>query len=293
MVNGNDNSDAWVEYIMVIALTINWIMNTAIFFLSTGRCGTQWIAANLLAVCKESAVVEHEPLHDRYYPRLMRKGLEQTGNATEIIAHCDRIEEVLKHQSYIECGWPVWGAIPYLLQRFEGRIRIVHLVRHPIPVACSWVSHRAFCPPLIPGFPGFREKVLASPFDEATAFRIFCDRWEGMNPFEKSMFFWLEVNALGLKLEQTCTAPWLRVRFEDLFNGNVLQDLAGFLKLPSPVSFTQERENSRDAYHYVCDNWWNPQDIQKYPEFIELALRLGYDPLDFDEAKLRRRYLPF
>lgn len=50
---------------------------------------------------------------------------------------------------------------------------------------------------------------------------------------------------------------------------------------------------SQDEYRYVCDSWWNLQDIQKHPEIMEVAARLGYDPLDFDEQKLRRRYSPF
>ncbi len=268
-------------------------MNTATFILSTGRCGTQWIAANLTAACNGSAVIEHEPLHDRYYPRAMLAGNdpEKTGNAAEVHAHCDRIEAILKEKSYIECGWPAWGAIPYLLQRFAGRIKIVHLVRHPLPVACSWVSHRAFCPPIIQGLPGFREKILASPFDEGTAFSQCRDKWGGMNPFEKTLFFWSEVNALGLRLEAGSDVPWLRIRFEDLFCGNALKQLTDFLGLAAPDAMALSK--SQDEYRYVCDSWWNPRDIQKHPDVMEVAERLGYDPLDFDEQKLRGRYFPF
>lgn len=268
-------------------------MNTATFILSTGRCGTQWIAANLAAACNGLAVIEHEPLHDRYYPRAMLAGNdpEQTGNAPEIFAHCDRIEAILDQKSYIECGWPAWGAIPYLMQRFKGRIKIVHLVRHPVSVACSWVSHRAFCPPIIPGLPGFREKILASPFDEGTIFSQYRDKWDGMNPFEKALFFWSEVNALGLKLEAAARVPWLRIRFEDLFQGDALSQLAGFLGIVAPDSAALSK--SEDEYRYVCDSWWNPQDIQKHPEIMGVAARLGYDLLDFDEQKLRRRYFPY
>lgn len=269
-------------------------MNTATFFLSTGRCGTQWIAANLIAAGEESAVVEHEPLHERYYPRLMHGGhdLEKTGNATEIISHCEKIEEILKDKSYIECGWPTWGAVPYLLKRFEGRIKIVHLVRHPLPVACSWVSHRAFCPPLIPGLP-FQEKILASPFDEGTAFPQYRERWDSMNSFEKALFFWAEVNTLGLKLEKTSNTPWLRIRFEDLFHGNALSDLIDFLKFTAPENMGEAFGNTKDDFHYLCDAWWNPLDIQKHLEVMNVATRLGYNSLDFDEEKLRSRYYPF
>lgn len=269
-------------------------MNTATFFLSTGRCGTQWIAANLLAAGVENAVIEHEPLHDRYYPRLMRgsNDPEKTGNATEILSHCEKIEEILKDKSYIECGWPAWGAVPYLLKRFEGRINIVHLVRHPLPVACSWVSHRAFCPPLLPGLP-FHEKILASPFDQGTVLSQYCERWDGMHPFEKVLFFWSEVNTLGLKLEQATNAPWLRIRFEDLFYGTALPDLMDFLKFTVPENREEAIKKTKDDFHYLCDVWWNPQDIQKYPEIMKVATRLRYNSLDFDEKRLRKRYYPF
>lgn len=269
-------------------------MNTAIFILSTGRCGTQWIAANLNAAYGAFAVVEHEPLHDRYYPRLMLAGgsPESTGNAAEILAHCERIEKILEEKHYVECGWPAWGAMPYLLKRFEGRVKIVHLVRHPLPVACSWVSHRAYCPPLVPGYPGFREKILASPLDRGSAFPRYATNWEYMSPYEKSLFFWLEVNALGLRLEKEGQAPWLRIRFEDLFGGNALQALIAFLNFPVRQDAGIALDQARDEFHHLCDSWWNPQDIQKHPEIMDVAAWLGYDPLDFDEHKLRNRYFP-
>jgi len=103
-----------------------------------------------------------------------------------------KFEEILKEKSYIECGWPAWGAIPYLIERFKGRIKIVHLIRNPIPVAYSWLSHGAFCPPLIQGIPFFKEKILASPYDEGSSFPGYRDKWKEMNPFEKSLFFGLK-----------------------------------------------------------------------------------------------------
>ncbi len=269
-------------------------MNTATFFLSTGRCGTQWLAEYLNHICKENTVIEHEPLHDRYYPRIMlgSRDLEAVGNAAEIISHCSRIEETLKTTSYIECGWPTWGAIPYLLKRFEGRIKIVQLVRHPIPVACSWVSHRAFCPPLIPEY-SFQEKILASPFDQGSSFPQYREKWHTMNPFEKSLFFWAEVNNLGLKLDKETDTPWLQARFEDLFHGNALPDLMSFLGLTMPENREEALKKTKDNFHYLCDSWWNPLDIQKYPEIMKIATQLGYDPLTIDEEKLRSRYYPF
>ena len=68
-----------------------------------------------------------------------------------------------------------------------------------------------------------------------------------------------------------------------------------------PISSVMGRRDSldstldvnKDEFHHVCDSWWNPQDIQNHPDVLEVAKRLGYDPLDFDEQKLRRRYFPY
>src|SRR4051795_10208585 len=141
-------------------------MSEALFVLSTGRCGTQWLASLFERGGGDRADVRHEPLGSDYAARQMlaagdpaRLGSELAG---PILAHIEEIERVLETSSYIECGHPAWSTVPYLIRRFPGRIRIVHLVRHPIPTAWSWVTQLAYCPPMAPHFP---EKVLLSPFD--------------------------------------------------------------------------------------------------------------------------------
>ena len=44
-------------------------MHQATFVLSTGRCGTQWLAEALGRVFEGRLRVEHEPLHLGYLPR--------------------------------------------------------------------------------------------------------------------------------------------------------------------------------------------------------------------------------
>lgn len=46
-------------------------MRHATFVLSTGRCGTQWLAQALGAAMGNRIRVEHEPLHNDYAPRRM------------------------------------------------------------------------------------------------------------------------------------------------------------------------------------------------------------------------------
>jgi len=48
---------------------------------------------------------------------------------------------------------------------------------------------------------------------------------------------------------------------------------------------------NQDEFQFVCNNWWSPHDIKRHPEIIQLAEHLGYSPLNFDEEKLRKRYL--
>jgi hypothetical protein len=69
--------------------------------------------------------------------------------------------------------------------------------------------------------------------------------------------------------------------------------LQKFLELPPQKNGEEKVGEVIDKFQSLCVFWWNPRDIQKYPEFMKMAVRFGYDPLDFDEEKLRRRYVPY
>jgi hypothetical protein len=45
-----------------------------------------------------------------------------------------------------------------------------------------------------------------------------------------------------------------------------------------------------DKFHFLA-NPCDPRLIVRHPEVMDVARAVGYDPLDFDEAELRRRYL--
>lgn len=231
----------------------------------------------------------HEPLGDRYAARrfLGAGSPEQLpANArAHVDTHLDMIDEVLETRTYIECGHPSWSAIPFLVRRFTGRVRVVHLVRHPVPTAWSWVTHQAYCPPLAPHL---AEKILVSPFDEGVAFPAVADRWAQMSPYEKALYYWAEVNELALRLEAANAAPWHRVRFEELFRLETLERITRFAgidaatpaRLPGPV----------DEFRYLAAHWSDPRAIERHPEVCAVSRALGYDPLAFDEAAVRVRY---
>jgi len=260
----------------------------ATFILSTGRCGTQWLAHVLASALGERAEVRHEPLGDDYAPREMLGAGDDPASvdpelASFIDQHADDIERVLESRDYLECGHPLWSTLPYLLRRFAGRARVIHLVRHPVPTAISWLTHSAYIKPFATHIP---EKVLLSPFDDGVHFVSYRERWATMTPYEKALFYWLEVNAFGVRLEAEGKAPWLRVRFEDLVRGD---GLARVLAFANAEAREVDRPGMVDQFRYICDTC-DPSLIAQHPDVMELARTLGYDPLGFDIDKLRSRY---
>ncbi len=262
-------------------------MNTATFFISTGRCGTQWIARTLTELFPGALRVEHEPLHNRYQPRTLLAA-DATLESPDVQSHLRQIEQTLETCSYVEVGHPNWSAIPHLLDYFQGRVRIVHLTRHPIPTSYSWVTHGAYQPPLLPHLP---EKILLSPFDAGVQFPEYQQNWAQLSPFEKSLYYWSEVQALALELQGHTSVPWLQLRFEDLFNGDGFYRLLEFLDLPAPTTAFANTKKIIDQYHYLTTA---PQDwraITNHPHAIQLAQALKYNLEQIDDQALKRRYL--
>lgn len=266
-------------------------MNCATFILSTGRCGTQWLADVLAAALRERAVVAHEPVGNDYAPREMLGAGDDPARvdpelASFIDEHVDAIERILAERDYVECGHPLWSALPYLLRRFAGRARVVHLVRHPVPTALSWLTHTAYTEPFAKHTP---VKVLLSPFDEGVHFTGYRERWDALTPYEKALFYWAEVNDFGLRLEAKAEAPWLRVKFEELVRGDALARVLAFVGVDASDA---PLPGMVDQFRYITDAWADPRLIEQHPEVMRVARDLGYDPLAFDADKLRQRYTP-
>ncbi|NNF00920.1 MAG: hypothetical protein HKN25_18030 [Pyrinomonadaceae bacterium] len=206
-----------------------------------------------------------------------------------VSAHLENIEEHLETKSYIECGHPNWAWMPYLVNRFRGRIRIIHLTRHPVPTSYSWLTHGAFQAPILPHIP---PKILLTPFDDGIRFEEYQPNWDKLSAFEKCLFYWSEVNAFACELESGCDIPWLRLRSEDLFEGGGLAQLLDFLDLPENEELAGQRRKVVDKFRYVAVEWADWRIINEHPQTVEIAARLGYDLEDIDDAALRRRYLP-
>ena len=179
--------------------------------------------------------------------------------------------------------------MPFFADRFRGRVRIIHLTRHPVPSCYSWLTHGAFQTPLLPHI---QPKILLTPFDEGIRFREYQATWDGLSPFEKCLFYWSEVHAFAIDLRSRLDTPWLTLRYEDLFYGDGLARLLEFLDLPRRPSILGQRSEVVDAFRYLSPVWDDWRIIKEHPRAMAIAQELGYDLEEIDEVALRSRYLP-
>lgn len=252
-------------------------MHKATFFLSTGRCGTQWLATHLAAAFGDRALVVHEPLQTEYQPRRMLaavSGNPEIHPSPQAEAHIAKIARSLDERPYVECGHPCWSSLPWIAQRLRDHLRIVHLVRSPADTAASWVSRGAHIPPILPHC---RERELISPFDEGSTFGEYRERWANMLPYEKCLIYWSEVNALGLRLEGRFPNAWLRLRYEDLFRGDGAIRLLEFLGLEPDPDFLSAREIREDQHRWVPESICDERLIENHPRVREIARVFGYE----------------
>ncbi len=263
---------------------------TATFVLSTGRCGTQWLSKNLGAHYADLLATTHEPHHREYLPR-RTLGIADPARWPSIALverHLVTIEADLATRSYIECGWPCYGLLPYLARRLAGRMRVIHLLRHPVPTAASMVTHLYYHERP----DGMTEKALLTPGDAGVAMPDYAARWPAMSRFEKCLYFWGEINRLGLTWERELDVPWLRVRSEDLFGGDGLDRVLDFLGMPRREPIYAARRERTDAYVMgtLVKLDAESRSIRDHPRILEIAREVGYDALAIDTQGLKARY---
>jgi hypothetical protein len=262
----------------------------AVFVLSTGRCGTQWLCDALASAYGDDVAVTHEPLLAAYQPRRFLRGsaerLRQLGDIPKVAEHIAHIRHQLRDRPYIETGWPHFAALPWLHEALDGRLRIVHLIRHPVATALSLATHDVYRRndwiadgALRPGDTGCLQTHLAA-------------RWPTMSGYERCLFWWGEIHRYAIDLKrQRPDLPWLSLRFEDLFGADPepLQDLVRFCGLPSRLELQRLRGCRIDRYRKKSP----PQDwrtIERYPLVMALMQQFGYSLSEIDDDALSSRY---
>lgn len=263
------------------------------FFIATARSGTQWIA-DRLSLHPGLLHVEHEPLRYAYDSRHCLRNpdmMRQVVARPEVSAHFDRIDGINEQGvSYVEVGFPPYAMAPALRERFGERLRLVHLVRDPVRVAASLVTHRWY---VEEERPHLMRRMGLTPFDAGATFTHYAESWDAMTAYEKGLFLWAEVHAFGYEQEvESAEARFRRFRLEDLVSDPlVLRQLQAFLGLPGhDASDLVSLRNVADRYRRKTSVNIPWKSINEYPEIVELALELGYDSTKLDVDSLEARY---
>jgi hypothetical protein len=259
--------------------------------LSTGRCGTQWLARNL-GELEPGLWVQHEPIGPLYAPRRHFRRYadpERVFDEPAVRRHLDGV--LASKRTYVECGWPLFPALPWLATAVPERLRVIHLSRHPVPTALSHMSHSSWADS--PRNDEFTRVATLGPSDPRVFQPGYARRWGGLTPFEKCLFWWTEVHLFGLEFAERFPAvPFVRVRAEEMLAGDP-HALASILELvgAGDVERLRARVGERvDSWSHHTDRELDPGLVAQHPRTVATALRLGYDALIYDAEALRARY---
>ncbi|MEX2393020.1 MAG: class I SAM-dependent methyltransferase [Actinomycetota bacterium] len=266
-----------------------------VLFLSTGRCGTQWLVRSLRKVYDGVAVVMHEPLQSRYRSREFFRRFDATrdlANDQVVRNHLSKVAELSAERPYVETGWPMYGAIPTFIETFGGRVKVVHLTRHPVPTSLSVMSTVYDW-----GADGWNDidwqrLDLLDPSCPGATLASYAASWGQMSPYAQCLYWWTEIQLHGFELEQRYVdVPMLRVRAEDLLGSDSepLSELVEYLHLPLREELLSRRRDRIDAYGVQVPFPVEHGEIHSYPSTVEVAERLGYDVSDVDRYRHRAR----
>ncbi len=258
---------------------------SAYFVLSTGRCGTQWLT-ELLRQQLPQARIEHEPLHFKYRPDVNSATLPLQQNAELLLQHLQQIQQQLTTGlPYIETGFPCWRHLRWFRQQLNEPVKILHLHREPLATVGSLLKLNAFVPPLFDYLP---LKNFYLPDASQDHFNMVQALWPQLQPAEKNLCYWLELQAYALQLQQEWpSCDWLTLSFKQLFSSEGLPKIQQFFAVPSseaaavnPTAIDQFGISMLTAaleFPHLSQHqtWWQQANI--------LIEQLGYAPLPFGD----------
>jgi hypothetical protein len=260
-------------------------------FLSTGRCGTQWLASGF-ASYHPDLEVEHEPIGVLYRPRRYFRRYEHPEAVLAERAVRDHFARIQAGpRPYVETGWPLFAALPLLAARFPDRLRVVHVTRDPVRCALSLLSHQSYAGSRLRS-PVARWGTLG-PKDRNVFHPEYASRWRKLSPYEKCLFFWTELGLYGLEFpERFPNIPFLRLKSEDLLAGDrdALEELLRFLDLTWSDGWLKHAGHSIDNWHFHTDEEMAPNEVLRHPATLQVADEFGYALDRLNGDALRARY---
>lgn len=265
---------------------------SAVFFVSTGRCGTQWFAHSLGKHFSDQLVASHEPFQIDYQPRRLFRAYHNGQRDVlpeHLEAHFDDICRTIEQRHYVEAGWTSYGALPTFLERFQGRVKVVHLVRHPVRVAASLITHNVY------RRGRWSDAVAITPDDDGVSQpELAGASWAAMSDFEKCLFWWTELNGHALRLRESfADTPWLSLSYEDVFGEQsepALRRLLDFLELKPQREFFLSVRRTHDNFQKRTAATFDIDSLDNYPETLAVMDQLGYQADEVQVNELEQRY---
>jgi hypothetical protein len=260
---------------------------TALFVVSTGRTGTQFLA-DLFGRLGARASHEPGPKWLRLVSNAHVAGRLSSERAARLVGHVRRNEvEQAGAPPWVESSCLVYGLVDPLLAGFPDA-HVVQVVRDPrsyVRSAMGWGAYRAGGRPLnvVP----FR-RLAPSQFRPRSVRRRL--QWAGESQFERLCWAWAAMNR-SMREQGSGSSRFSVVRYEDLFDpersGPTLHSLcalAGFEADDATLSRLAERRINAGTRTPEIPEWsrWTPAERRRLVrECADEAARYGYD-LDGD-----------
>ncbi len=261
-------------------------MNTAVFSINTGRCGTHWITDVINTHYSDKYTANHEGLSSKYIPNIFYRIDNPYAqlNKPEIRTHINNIRDILKTTNYLEPGYTSYSMLPVFIEQLSDshKVKMIHIIRHPV----DWVVSA-----MTQGFYNSENMIQKTTLLNPQYNLIYADKyrskWNDFIPAEKLAWHWLELNTYAEELKEKYSVEWLTIRMEDLFkDSSTLTDLLSFLGLPnSPEVFklTNKTIAGRDR---VCSQKQKEVNLSAilFPEILDLIDKYNYD-IDLEDPK--------
>lgn len=253
-----------------------------IFVLSTGRVGTQTVAA--LANLSPLLFAYHEPA-----PFLQGLSKQAYLHGKDEVATKILVEAVSSARTelwgysqsngrgYIETSPQVTFLAP-IIMRLLPKAKFIHLVRDPIAVIRSGMKRKWYA-----GHISDATRIVPSSISRYSA------PWQTYTPFQKNIWLWAETNrwirnfCLTLPSNQTMT-----IQSEDLFSGeaNTINTFYAFINSPLPPKKYCDKVLRKRLNRYSqgafseSDYWAEERGSNLFGFAADVSMEFGYDLFD-------------
>jgi hypothetical protein len=240
---------------------INTRAREIVFVVSTGRTATKAIAHYFSSAYDHSAAF-HEPFPSRVLrvaSNLHLCGRIGRKSIGTILAFCRRrLLEGAHCDIYLEANPFLHGCLDVFDDVF-GRVKVVHIVRHPGDYITSYVNFGVFR-----GVKGFATNYFPYWMIKPDQYEdVPKKRWREMGEHEKIAWRWRSINTVLDRGEQLFPYRYMRIKFEELFANDAsgLGQIAEWLGLPSePIRSLESIKRKIHASHNRGFSQWRNWD---------------------------------